>query len=677
MTARPSTREVRTELRAGLVLLGLGALAGLLTSAYDAAWLLGQGVRLRSVAALSGVLGAMGLGLASALWLLSGVAAAIRRALGDRIRVELLEAALVSALSWPVWATAFAGKGVSRTWLGAAGTPLACAATWLGAALLATFARRLIAGSGRTPALVAGSTALCLSVAGGLLVVDRHAYPHGYAQLHQLLLACAMGAVLFVLRLIACSPLTAGVGLATTLALAPLVASFPRDRAERELLSGRPCAAMRPLHTLRRLVDLDGDGSSPLFGGGDCDDANPQAHPGAQERAGDGVDSDCDGQDAPPPYVLRPEPFRVASERARAIVAAAHGRPTVVLIIDALRADRIGDVRFRNLAALAKESVLFTHAYSSSSSTATSLPTMLTGRLPPRSGDRSVAEYLARAGRRAAYVSVDVVAESLRGEVAVRRHFEHDALAGFDPIVLLPTEHDRKGWGGNVVAATNAALTARALELLDGAQPPDLLVVHYFDLHQWNFLELEGLPPRMDYARYDAVLAHVDAGLAPWLARRDALNLVLLSDHGEAVGVRGEAFHTRFLFREMALVPWLIRVPGVSPARVQTPVGLQALTPTLLELLGTAVAPELPVGSLLGLVGVNEPGPGPGFAAFDELQWSLLYGSYRLLYTPETHLVQLFDLSTDPMEQVSVAPREPALSRALLQRLHAEHRGLR
>ncbi len=40
-------------------------------------------------------------------------------------------------------------------------------------------------------------------------------------------------------------------------------------------------------------VDRDGDGY--LACAGDCDDANPLVHPGAQDLVGDGIDNDCDG----------------------------------------------------------------------------------------------------------------------------------------------------------------------------------------------------------------------------------------------------------------------------------------------------------------------------------------------------------------------------------------------
>jgi len=52
------------------------------------------------------------------------------------------------------------------------------------------------------------------------------------------------------------------------------------------------------------LYDLDRDGFVAIADGGlDCDDFAPSSYPGANEEAGDGIDSDCDGQDPALPPV--------------------------------------------------------------------------------------------------------------------------------------------------------------------------------------------------------------------------------------------------------------------------------------------------------------------------------------------------------------------------------------
>lgn len=48
------------------------------------------------------------------------------------------------------------------------------------------------------------------------------------------------------------------------------------------------------------LYDSDHDGKAAESSGGvDCDDYDPDAHPGAADLRGDGIDSDCDGRDEP------------------------------------------------------------------------------------------------------------------------------------------------------------------------------------------------------------------------------------------------------------------------------------------------------------------------------------------------------------------------------------------
>ncbi|MCX7808487.1 MAG: putative metal-binding motif-containing protein, partial [Deltaproteobacteria bacterium] len=56
---------------------------------------------------------------------------------------------------------------------------------------------------------------------------------------------------------------------------------------------------------LRFTLDLDRDGSAAILGGGDCNDLDPDTNPKAFDWPDDGIDQNCNGQDA---TVKRPKP---------------------------------------------------------------------------------------------------------------------------------------------------------------------------------------------------------------------------------------------------------------------------------------------------------------------------------------------------------------------------------
>jgi len=80
----------------------------------------------------------------------------------------------------------------------------------------------------------------------------------------------------------------------------------------------------------------------------------------------------------------------------------------------------------------------------------------------------------------------------------------------------------------------------------------------------------------------------VSAGL--W----DRTVVVLTADHGEGFDpARGRVHHGGRLDEDVVRIPLLVRVPGLAPSTVETPVSLVDIVPTLLELPGAPVPADL------------------------------------------------------------------------------------
>jgi hypothetical protein len=643
--------------------VGSASLAGLMFGVSDivrASLAVRGSVGLSNAAALLGLWLWFGQMLGVLGWLARLLAEATKRRLPNRFAWHLLLAVLASTVTLLLARKVFAGSGIRRTYLGAVGVWAVPLCVGLGAWVGLRIAARLSAGRcARISRWAFVSTAGVLAL--GAVVLDACA-PGGYLYLHVWLLASALVLATRALDLIRLPPAAGCTALAASLVTLPSLAVFPLDRPARELLAQPTWAGVQLVAYAKFHMDFDHDGYSVVFGGGDCDDGDASVFVGAAERPGDGLDSDCDGLDAPKPSTLSFAPFRVtAAGPAQQISGRAKQFPTVVILVDALRFDRIGNARFPNLARLAQESIRFTQVYATSSTTLSSVPAMMTGRVRPARGRETIASSLTRAGQSSGIIAPDVMMEHFQ------KLAQRDPLKSFSWQETIPTDH-AMGWGLGTTVSTSEQMTAAAVARLGSARPPDLLWLHYFDVHEWNSLDGQGLPPRGDVARYDAVLERVDASLRPLLEIRDRVALVLFADHGEGLGARGVRHHASYLFQELARIPLLVRVPGTEPATVDVPVASTGLFNTLRALRG--LAPDQTADDdLLQLVGATRIGDGPGFAGFDDAQWSFLYGRHRLLYTPQQQLAELFDVEHDPLEQTNLAEQNPQLTSELLTRL--------
>jgi len=379
--------------------------------------------------------------------------------------------------------------------------------------------------------------------------------------------------------------------------------------------------------------------------------------------------------------VEKGEPIRMNLETA----------PHVVLItIDTLRADHLklyGHSRETApaISALAAQGVTFMDAVAPAPWTLPTLASIHSSLYPSEHSvigaktrlNNSV-ETLAETLRRAGYRTIGVVSNRFAST-------NYGMAQGFDIFddSQIVGHHD----------LSSAGLTRIAVEKLGAADgPPVFLWVHYFDPHftfvrhpQFGFAEgytgrfgdqisnadvreafSDGGVSQDDvtYAKnvYDEEIAFTDKWIGELLGT-DALNgtrktlTVLTADHGEYFMERGRFFHGEDVYRELVHVP-LIIAGDIEPHRrgttVSETVGLTSIPATIMARLGIEDHSFHGI-DLLGSKEVRQATP--VFAEGSHL-WgrgnknkAIITPRWKLIHTPETGAVELYNRSEDPAEQ--------------------------
>ena len=116
---------------------------------------------------------------------------------------------------------------------------------------------------------------------------------------------------------------------------------------------------------------------------------------------------------------------------------------------------------------------------------------------------------------------------------------------------------------------------------------------------EWGWKELK--------ARYWGLCTLVDKYVGRILDRLEELGLaddtivVYTSDHGHMMGEHG-LLNKSVLYEPSAQIPFIMRVPGLPPQQLATPVGHVDVVSTLLELLGQPLPDHLQGSSLVPLL---------------------------------------------------------------------------
>lgn len=486
----------------------------------------------------------------------------------------------------------------------------------------------------------------------------------------------------------------AGTVLAGLLALAVLALTLVRgDRPFYDTLAHAP-AAGAVMKQLRRLGDLDRDGASAIFGGGDCAPFDRNRGPQSAELPGNSIDEDCDGEDG----VVQPAGEVAPLERYHGRLDPALLRKYNVLwiVVDAVRADHVSALGYKKkttpyLEFLAKESLVFTQAYSQSSATMLSIPSMLAGRhvgavtwqkgqnrLQVDASVETFAERLKREGYRTGFVVDGYLKKNLPG-----------MLQGFDYVKSTWLDNKTRPWNDRSAAMASAY----ALEFLEREHNPKkqkqpfFLTVYTADPH-FTYVEHPEVPSfgRGDQARYDNEIAYSDryiGFLIEYLRAKppllDNTIVIITSDHGEEFDEHGGKQHATSCYEESLHVPLFVRIPGLPAARIDARVGLNDIVPTLAELLGLAIPEaELAGQSLLlpALAPQRVPVDRPVFCTIlsqksaqgDFLRHAVRAGSDVLVRDVFEDRSELYDHSVDPDDKTPRDLSDPA-ARATADRL--------
>ncbi|HSZ63106.1 MAG TPA: sulfatase-like hydrolase/transferase [Terriglobales bacterium] len=304
--------------------------------------------------------------------------------------------------------------------------------------------------------------------------------------------------------------------------------------------------------------------------------------------------------------------------------------PSIVLItLDTTRADRMGFLGSArgltpNLDALARQSAIFTRAYSQVPLTSASHATILTGTYPqfhqvldfpmplPKTVPYAPEILHARGYKTAAFIG-SLALDPTAGAPGFDRGFDiYDAGFQSKGIQNKSRYQTVERRGGEVVA--------RALAWLDKhPKGPYFLWVHLYDAHD-PYDPPEPYKTRYAAEPYDGEIAYADSAVGKLLRQLKARGIydqsviAVMADHGESLGAHGEDTHGIFLYDETIHVPLLIKLPRESgrgnQKRIENRVELVDVLPTLLQAVGAEIPHEVQGESLLELMTPTSTKPG-------------------------------------------------------------------
>lgn len=359
-------------------------------------------------------------------------------------------------------------------------------------------------------------------------------------------------------------------------------------------------------------------------------------------------------------------------------------RNVVIITIDTLRADRVGAygyvaARTAALDGLARDGVLFTHAYAAAPITLTSHASLMTGLYPPGHGARD---------------------NGMRVDVKLPTLAERFASAGFVTGAFVAAFPLDRRFGLNKGFQTYGDRMPRGSDGRLANERPGRVVVEealgWLDQHRSDrfFLWVHLFEPHAPYGnpadpadaerpattRYDEDVAEADRQTARLLeglrdARANTL-VVFAADHGEAFGEHEEVSHSVFVYDTTLRVPLIMAGPGLPHGtQVADEVSLVDVAPTLARLAQLGSFDTDGVDLHAALTG-GHIGPrrlyAESFAPLLDFGWSPLRSiradGWKYIAAPQP---ELYNLTSDPGETRNMIKEEPQRAAELARRADA------
>lgn len=403
---------------------------------------------------------------------------------------------------------------------------------------------------------------------------------------------------------------------------------------------------------------------------------------------------------------LRAGALAVAATLPAACSRASSDSPNIILItLDTTRADHLSCYGYRWLTTpyldgLAKESLVFSNVISPSSWTLPAHASLFTGKLVSSHGARNdpegpliLADAIRGASRKYRARGLDSRQSTLASLLAAEGYDTCGVVAGPWMKRVFGLDKGFELYSDSEITQVRGrpapSVTRTALDWLSTKRrAPFFLFLNYFDAHT-PYTRRPGFErfltkgksvhskTEQNLALYDAEINYVDESIGVLLQelkrsnRYDNTWIIVTADHGDLFGEHGMNGHGKGLFQEELHVPLIAKLPsGEGEARrIDTRIQLTDVLPWVLQRVGIPAPSDIqgqPPAEVSHPV-IAEVYPLPFVSGYRGEFVSIFEGDYKYILRTEAGSPhpELYNLRTDPHEQINLTPKQPNRVKAM------------